>query len=368
MLGEVEKLKGGKEVLGPDGKAIKSPAEQQAMMKAKIDEYRKQKIAELSARMKNLSESNADYAGCLSLLREANCLINLAFSEMASIEGVDDELLGFSDEFFRHVTRSDSSDQLEDLITRIEKNVLKFLHHKRWEYKNLMVKRRPALLALTKLNPEKVPVVLTKPLFDLGVNVPFMNMGRVHLFFPGGFESTEDAALCVYNRLTKVGYNCIMLASATEGDSFIPEKWWAEFCNEQKTVKEVLDPLLKNEREAQILIVSSLDKTLGEEKRKDVSPKTRQQALLRIARWCLSNQMLGLVFSEGSAESRPWLGTGITLVKGACHVDSGGVQDVGKPEVVGDGADRTGQKAEGSGEDQGGSAGQGNEADGGGRA
>lgn len=354
MLGEVEKLKGGKEVLGPDGQAIRSPEERQAAMQARLTDYRKQKIRELSNRMESLAKANPEFASCVSLLREANCLINLAFSEMSTLEGVDDELIGFSNEFMQHVTRSDPNDQLDDLIRRLKRNVIVFLQKKKFRYEKLMNKRKEAILGLAKLHPERAPVVVMTCLSDLGMNIPVMPMGMVYPVFSEGFNTLEEEAVhTVDGRLRDKGYHTILL-STFDVDKAISPKWWYGACDGERTLGEVLDPILTNRPKSQILIVSSLDLMLSDEKRQDPSPKNRQQALLRIVRWCLDNQVLGLVFSEGTAESRPWLGRSITLKKGAKpDVDGAELRDAGKPEVVQPDSDRAGPAVEGSGKDQG---------------
>lgn len=365
MLGEVEKLKGGKDILGPDGQAVKSPEERQAAMQARLADYRKQKIRELSSRMESLAKANPEFASCVSLLREANCLINLAFSEMSTIEGVDDELIGFSNEFMQHVTRSDPNDQLDDLIRRLKRNVIVFLQKKKFRYEKLMNKRKEAIVGLAKLHPDRAPLVVLDCLSDLGMNIPVMPMGMVYPIFSEGFgddtsayDDNKHVASEVYERLRRKGYNSIFLnlkaAKFHTQEECIPLKWWEGACDSEKSLAAALDPILSNRPKTQILIVASLDLTLGEEKRKEASPKNRQQALLRIVRWCLDNQVLGLVFSEGTAESRPWLGRSITLKKGAKpDVDGTELRDAGKPEVVQPDSDRAGPASEGSGKDQG---------------
>jgi len=354
MLGEVEKLKGGKDILGADGQALKSPEERQAAMQAQLASYRKQKVRELTSRLESLSNANPEFASCISLLREANCLINLAFSEMATMEGVDDELIGFSEEFMRHATRSDPNDQLEDLIRRLKRNVMVFLQKKKFRYEKLMNKRKAAIMGLAKLHPERAPVVLLECLHDLGVNIPVAPLGMVYPIFSEGFNTLEEeAAIEVDSRLRYKGYHTVMLSTFAKGKAIFPG-WWYGACDGEHTLGKVLDPILNSRPNSQILIVSSLDLMLSDEKRQDTSPKARQQALLRIVRWCLDNQVLGLVFSEGTAESRPWLGRSITLKRGAKpDVDGTKLRDAGEPQVIQPEPDRAGPTPEGPGEGKG---------------
>jgi hypothetical protein len=156
----------------------------------------------------------------------------------------------------------------------------------------------------------------------------------VYPIFSEGFDATEPASSVTYARLRKKGYHLILLGSCAD-NAAITERWWEGACDSERSLVEMLDPILVNRPKTQILIVSSLDRMLGEEKRKDLSPKSRQQAMLRIVRWCLDNQVLGLVFSEGTAESRSWLGRSITLKKGAKpDVDGTELRNEGKPKVV----------------------------------
>lgn len=355
MLEEVKKLTGGKEVVGPDGKPVKDPEERRAAMQVKFDEQRKQKIQELGARVHHLSENDPDFASCLSLLREGHCLIALALSEMSVLEGVDDEVIGFSNEFFKNAIAQDMGDDVDNLMKRLEKNVMTFLANKSFQLRRLMERRKQANDMLVAVHPNNEPTVLLDCLHDLGMNTTFSPMGMVHVVFAEGFESEHEAPYVTHQRLKKAGYHTIYLTSKEiKGGPCIPEKWWIGACEREKTINSVLNPILKKRPQTQILIVSSLDKMLGEKKREEISPKHRQQALLRIVRWCMDNQVLGFIFSEETAEKRPYLGRAVTLRKGGRDVDGSGVRDEGGPEVGGASADRGGQPAEGSGEDSGG--------------
>ena len=363
MLKEVKELTAGKDILGPDGKPAQDVEERRAMMEAKMLEYRKAKIKELATRMHTLSTGNPDFAACLSLLREANCLTYFAFSEMSVIEGVDDELIGFCDEFLKQAVRRDPNDQIEDLIRRVKHNVVPFLHKKKFMYEKLMKKRKDAILATAQLHPKHEPVVVTECLHDLGCNAPFMPLGSVQIIFSPGFQPGE-AFREVQQRLRAKKYLPILLADEFSNiEDFdgapapvLPEKWWSGACASEKSLNEVLDPVLDKHPKAQILLIPSIDKMVGAEKRvKDMEPRHLQQALLRIVRWCLANQVLGLVFSDGSAESRNFFGPSITLNKEARNgVVSDSVRNEGKPEVEPADPDRGGQAADGPGQGQGG--------------
>lgn len=364
MLKEVRDLTAGKNILGPDGKPVQDVEERRAAMEAKMNEYRKAKIMELGKRMHELSASNPDFASCLAILREANCLTYFAFSEMSVIEGVDDELIGFSDEFLKRAVRNDPNDQLDDLIRRVKHNVIPFLHRKRFLYEKLMKKRAAAIHATANLHPKHEPVVVTECLHDLGCDIPFMPLGSAQVIFSLGFQPGEAFGV-VQRRLRAAGYLPIVLTDDEEvivevgsATPWIPEKWWVGACATEKSLNEVLDPVLEQHLKAQILMIPSIDKMVGAEKRgmEDVAPKHLQQALLRIVRWCLANQVLGLVFSSGSAESRNFFGPSITLRKESKDVVvSNSVRDEGSTPVEPAAPDRGGQAAEGSVEDQGGS-------------
>jgi hypothetical protein len=210
-------------------------------------------------------------------------------------------------------------------------------------------------------------VILLGCLHDMGCNIPFLPLGSVQTVFtyPAagtiGFEPGE-AFMGVLRRLRHVGYLPIVLADENtaldELDSatpVLPEKWWTGACATQKSLDEVLNPVLDKHEKVQVLMIPSIDKMIGVEKEK--TPKAFQQALLRIVRWCLGNQVLGLIFSEGSPEARPWLGPSITLrTKEASNVVAGNfVRDTGEPKVESADPGGGGQAADGPGQDQGGS-------------
>ncbi len=370
MLAEVERLTGGKEILGPDGQQIKDPEEKKKAMQQMLDQERQSKIRQLMDRMQALSyydekkkQPKPMFAACMEMLREAHCLIMLAMTEMSVLEGVDDELIGFTNEVWQHAVRSDTEDDLSSLEQRLGV-VMTTISNLVWEQKRLIARRRPAADQLMKLHPENKQVIDTTCLMDLGMPKCDMPMGMTHLLFQEGFDRLDEAVSAALGRLDKAGYECIFLAAAAKGDGCIPAKWWLGACDQEKTLVGVLDPVLKKRPTAQILIVESLDLLLGDEKRAEGSPKDLQQALLRIARWCLKNRVLGLVFSEGTAESRKYMGRSITLRKGGANVGSGNVSDGGGSGLDEPVSDRSGQTLERSGEDQGESGGEGSEATG----
>lgn len=360
MYDEIRQLTAGNNILGPDGKPVQDVEERRKLMEAKMLEYRKAKAKELGVRMSQLAANNSDFASCMALLREANCLTYFAFSELSVIEGVDDELIGFCNEFLAQAVRRDPNDQLEDLIRRVKRNVITFLYKKKFQYDKLMKKRKSAILATAALHPKHEPVILLGCLHSLGCNIPFLPLGSVQTVYSSGFQPGE-AFMEVFRRLRDCKYLPIVLVDETcdilklgSNVPMLPEVWWTGACATQQSLDDVLNPVLDKHEKAQILMVPSIDKMIGKEKEK--TPKSYQQALLRIVRWCLGNQVLGLVFSEGSAEARPWLGPSITLRKETSNVVAGNfVRDEGKSEVDPAGADRGGQAAEGSGQDQGGS-------------
>jgi hypothetical protein len=363
MLKEVRELTAGKDILGPDGKPVQDVEERRRMMEAKMMEYRKAKIMELGKRMHALSTSNPDFASCLALLREASCLTYFAFSEMSVIEGVDDELIGFSDEFLKKAVRNDPNDQIDNLIRRVKHNVIPFLNRKRFMYEKLMKKRKDAIIATAELHPKHEPVVVTECLHDLGCNVPAMPLGSVQIIFSSGFQPGE-AFTEVFKRLRACKYLPILLSDSLydilkldDAVPVLPEVWWTGACSTEKSLGEVLNPVLDKHPKAQILLIPSIDKLVGAEKRgrMEAEPKHLQQALLRIVRWCLANQVLGLVFSTGSAESRNFFGPSITLSKEASNGMVGdSVRNPGEPAVEPVAPDRGGQAADGPGQDQGG--------------
>jgi len=368
MLKEVRELTAGKDILGPDGKPVQDAEERRRMIEAKAKEYRAAKVKELGMRMHELSTNSSDFASCLGLLREAHCLTYLAFSEMSTFEGVDDELIGFCNEFLAQAVRQDPNDQLNDLIRRIKRNVMTFLYRKKVHYEKLMKKRKAAFDAAAELHPNHAPVVQLGCLHDMGCDIPLLPFGATKTVFSYppkgaiGFEPGE-AFMGVLSRLRHAGYLPIVLVDEDtdplELDSatpVLPEKWWTGACASKQSLDDVLNPVLEKHEKVQVLMVPSIDKMIGPEKEK--TPKNFQQALLRIVSWCLNNQVVGLIFSEGSPEARPWLGPSITLrtKEEASNVVAGNfVRDEGKPAVDSAGPDRSGQAAEGSGQDKGGS-------------